>query len=133
MTTNIHIGKEVWLRPTYYGVQFGYKTHIPGVISKVGRKYIEVKYGNNFNRSAKFDMTDNLREKNDYHTTWVLYWNEQDILDEIEHSELKSKCERFFKDWSRKLLTTDQYRRIAKIIDESPIETAFNKAMNTTK
>lgn len=125
---DLYIGKEVWLRPTYHGAQIGYRL-TSGVVSKIGRKYVEIAYGDRWTKTLKFDMTDNLREKNDYNTMWVVYESKQAILDEIEHDELKNKCSKFFKDWSHKELTTNQYRRIVQILEETETTANFNELM----
>lgn len=124
----LYIGKEIWLKPTYYGAQIGYKT-TTGVVSKIGRKYVDIVYGDKWAKKLRFDMTDNLREKNDYNTMWVVYESEQAILDEIEHAELESKCSKFFKDWSHKKLSTSQYRRIVQILEETETTANFNESM----
>jgi hypothetical protein len=52
-----------------------------GVITKVGRKYFEVKF--NSYQNLKFEIK-NLHQKTDYTPDYYIYFSKQEILDERE-------------------------------------------------
>lgn len=126
---NLYVGKEVWLKPTVHARNH-HSTHVPGVVSKVGRRYVEVKYGDKWQFKAVFDKMSDLRQRTDYLIMWVLYETEQEILDEQEYYFYKDACESFFRNWENRL-TCDQYRRILSIINESEIDIKFRKALKS--
>ena len=126
---NLYVGKEVWLKPTAHARRHQ-GSHVPGVVSKVGRRYVEVKYGDKWQFKAVFDKMFDLRQRTDYLVTWVLYETEQEILDEQEYNFYKDACDSFFRNWENRL-TCDQYRRILSIINESETDIKFKKALKS--
>ncbi|MEG1310498.1 MAG: hypothetical protein RR942_06455 [Romboutsia sp.] len=85
-------------------------------VISVGRKYIEVKYGNN--STMQFDMTNNYWEKSIYSPDYVLYENLEEIVEKEKREDLHYKIKRAFEGYREIKYTLDQLIRINNILEE---------------
>lgn len=84
---NLSVGQKVWVNPTG---RCGSKGEIfESTISKVGRKYFEVK---DIFR-CKFCVK-TLEEVSDYSSNYIIYTDIQDYEDEKEHQKLSNKLKK---------------------------------------
>lgn len=104
----IELGLKVFLRPTGNIARYD-KNIKTGEITKIGRKYFYVGV-------EKFEL-ETLRNINmDCNSAWVLYFSEQEILDEKEKNELSEKFHKLFH-WTGNYnkLTLEQLKEMASI------------------
>jgi hypothetical protein len=119
-------GQEVWVKVIDGSnvARFYYKSSniedriLQGEVTKVGRKYITVKFGRY--KEEQFNIEDEYRNK---YTAggadYQLYLTKQDILDEVEVETIHSEIRSAFGDYRNNgKFTLEQLRRIRDIINE---------------
>lgn len=88
-------------------------------IEKVGKKLITVSLGYG---EIKFRLDNKHKggyaENTNYSCDYYMYESKQDILDMLEHDDLKNKISTNFSNYSRIDFSLDQLRRIMAIIEE---------------
>lgn len=90
----------------------------PGIVRKVGRKYMEVE-GVDTYCNERFDMEDMYaRFSMTGHAFAKAYLTEQDYFDEQEYEFRKTAIRNLFAYYSFPKLSLDQIRRIHAILDE---------------
>lgn len=124
----LQIGQEIWVKIEDYSNAAKHigdnieERAFKGEITKVGRKYISVKFfkPNGVYLEEKFKIDD------DYKQVWIcggadykLYLTKQDIFDEIEMDKLHSNIKSEFNSFNNNnKFTLDQLQRIIEIIKE---------------
>jgi len=114
----MQIGDKVYLKPTDRNSRRGKEVQ-EYIISKIGRKYLEVvqQLGDTF--SIKFDMEKEYQQVSNYSADWELYFSKQEILDEQESIRLSDDIRKEIGNYGfPKDLSLDQLKRIKAIIDE---------------
>lgn len=82
------VGQQVYLLDYFKRNDLKIRT---GHVKSIGTKYITVKidWG-----TAKFDITDGLKEKTEYAAQYVLYPSKEAVIDAIERDELMIRLQR---------------------------------------
>jgi hypothetical protein len=86
-----------------------------GSVTKIGSKYITVETKN---AELKFDKR-TLRNITRYSSDYILFHNEQELLDARETEELWRYIRKSFEYASKLNLTLEQLRQIASVINEA--------------
>lgn len=110
------VGQKVWMRGIGNNRNLGV---VEGEVTKVGRKYFDVaeirKDGWKF--STQFHI-DSLMNVTQYSSCWQVYFNQQDILDEDEKSQLLKDIREAFNYYNTdKAFTLSQLRKVKSILD----------------
>jgi hypothetical protein len=94
---------------------------VEGTVSKVGRKYFSIS-GITY-EDVQFHI-DGLRQKSQYLPSYKVYFSRQEIYDEDEATELRTRLKRSLDLFNGELnkLSLDQLRRMVAILDEAPDE-----------
>ncbi len=113
----LKVGQIVYCKPGVNKSKYN-PDIMEGVISKVGRKYIEVKIGQNCR--AYIFHKDTLKQVTDYTPDYYLYFDKQEILDERERNKLEREILKVFSEQNPSIkLTLEQLREIRNIIYNS--------------
>ena len=113
---DIKIGDKVWIKPTDRR-RNGNKEPQENIVTKIGRKYLEVnKEGYSDVFAIKFDMTNDMRQATNDSPDYELYFSKQEILDEQEYNSLLEGIRRVFGQYGKCKLSLEQLRQIDQII-----------------
>jgi len=89
-----------------------------GIVTKVGRKYITVKWDKW--SEEQFDKEKDYNNKTEYSCDYKLYLNREEIFQMRKTEELYSKVKTYFSGWGvNENFTLDQLERILTIINEN--------------
>lgn len=119
----LKVGDKVYLKPinSRYITNNNILEHIKECeIKKIGRKYFEVWEKNKEWTTLRFRVED-FQQVSHYSIDWELYFNKQEIIDEIEHLNLANEIRNAIGNRGITKLSLEQLRKIKSIIDEGKI------------
>ncbi|MFE8701213.1 hypothetical protein ACFYKX_11460 [Cytobacillus sp. FJAT-54145] len=102
----LQIGQTLYGKPVENRARWD-KEIAEGVVEKIGRKYVTVRFGSNVKQYHR----DTLDEKSEYVPEWKLYFSKQEILDEEELMRNRWSIETAIKK-----MTVEQSRQILEIL-----------------
>ena len=111
----IQVGQTVYLEPTAYAAHRN-KDIVETVVTKVGRKYFEVK-----NRRERFNL-EKMCEITCYTPSWHIYLSKKEIEDKNEKETLISRLRKLFQNYNNINLSLEQLREIQKITKQNNAE-----------
>lgn len=86
-------------------------------VTKVGRKYFTVTYGEKpYETEVEFHL-DTRRQRTEYSQGYTLYESEQEWADEIEKSKLAREISNVFRYIGYKSFTVSQLREVCKVLN----------------
>jgi len=108
------VGENIFIKTTGNAARYGGSKIIDATVSKVGRKYFEVR---ELPRVRFF--LDTLREDTNYSTRYLVYHSKEAIREEAEIKQLREKMHKVFSGWNTNGLKIEHYRKIDEIVREA--------------